>query len=222
MSPLRYFAIATRITVPTVLPVFFILWSRGNPENCVPDHDRFSRTDLRGDTRGAVYVEFLIAFMPVFVFFLCLLQLALLFSAKLLVEHAATTGSRAAAVVFGDEPGPYREASAQPNVHSAERRKTVRGAVLIALAPLILDDTVAAVGVAYPDAPGGKSQPAGTPIAARMGNGMVRVRVEAIVICKIALANIIACEPHGSSTLRVRTIPAESVYPYQGANYAYE
>jgi len=52
---------------------------------------------LRDDTRGAVYVEFLIAFMPVFVFFLCLLQLALLFSAKLVVKHATVTGSRSAA-----------------------------------------------------------------------------------------------------------------------------
>ncbi len=177
---------------------------------------------LRDDTRGAVYVEFLIAFMPVFVFFLCLLQLALLFSAKLVVEHAAVTGSRSAAVVFGDEPGPYREPSAQPNTMSKERRKTVRGAVLIALAPLILDDTVVSVGVVYPDTAGAKGQLEGTRVAGVMGSGMVRVRVEATVVCKIALANMIACEKFGSSQLRVRTIPAESVYPYQGANYAYE
>jgi len=160
--------------------------------------------------------------MPVFVFFLCLLQLALLFSAKLIVEHAATAGSRSAAVVFGDEPGPYNEPAAQPNVMSKERRLAVRGAVLIALAPLILDDTVASVGVTYPDAAGGKAQPEGTAPLARMGNGMIRVRVEATVVCKIALANLIACERMGSSTLRVRNVPAESAYPYQGANYVYD
>jgi hypothetical protein len=181
-----------------------------------------SASGLRDDTRGAVYVELLVAFMPVFVFFLCLLQLALLFSAKLVVEHAATTGSRSAAVVFGDEPGPYKEPSAQPNVSSKERRKTVRGAVLIALAPLILDDSVASVGVTYPDSAGAKGQPEGTSVTARMGNGMVRVRVEATVVCKIALANIIACDRLGSSTLRVRSVFAESMYPYQGANYVYE
>ncbi len=178
--------------------------------------------DLRDDTRGAVYVEFLIAFMPVFVFFLCLLQLALLFSAKLVVEHAAVTGSRSAAVVFGDEPGPYHEATAQPNTMSDERQKTVRGAVLVALAPLILDDTVVAVGVLYPDTRGAKGQPKGTRVPGVMGSGMVRVRVEATVVCKIALANRIACEQFGNSQLRVRTARAESVYPYQGANYAYE
>jgi hypothetical protein len=177
---------------------------------------------LRDDTRGAVYVEFLIAFMPVFVFFLCLLQLALLFSAKLLVEHAATEGSRAAAVVFADEPKPYNEASPKPNVLSKERRKTVRGAVLIALAPLILDDTVAAVHVDYPDGPGGKDQPADTPIKARTGDAMMRIRVDATVTCKIAIANLLACERFGNSQLRTRTIPAESVFPYQGASYEYE
>jgi hypothetical protein len=181
-------------------------------------------TGLRDDTRGAVYVEFLIAFMPVFVFFLCLLQLALLFSAKLLVEHSATEGARAAAVVFGDEAGPYNEASPQPNVSSKERRKVVRSAVLIALAPLILDDTVGSVGVGYPDpdVPGSKSSPVDAPIAGRTGNKMVRVRVEATVVCKIAIANVIACDRLGNSALRVKTVPAESAYPYQGASYVYE
>jgi hypothetical protein len=176
---------------------------------------------LCDDTRGAVYVEFLIAFMPVFVFFLCLLQLALLFSAKLLVEHAATEGARAAAVVFGDEPGPYNEANPQVNVGSDERRKVVRGAILIALAPGILDDTVAAVGIGYPDA-SGKSTPNGTPIPMRIGNAMIRVHVDARVICKIAIANVIVCDPNGNSALRIKSLAAESVYPYQGANYAYE
>jgi hypothetical protein len=159
--------------------------------------------------------------MPVFVFFLCLLQLALLFSAKLLVEHSATTGARAAAVVFGDEPGPYNEANPQVNVSSKERRKVVRGAILIALAPMILDDTVAAVGVGYPDA-GGKSTPNDTPIPARTGDAMIRVHVVATVICKIAIANVIVCDRHGNSALRTKDVPAESAYPYQGANYAYE
>ena len=180
------------------------------------------RARLRDDTRGAVYVEFLIAFMPVFVFFLCLLQLALLFSAKLVVDHAATTGARSAAVVFGDEPRPYNEPKPQTNMMSKPRRDTVRAAVLIALAPLILDDTVASVGVTYPNALGGKGQPEGTQLTGVMGSGMVRVRVEAIVVCKIALANMIACERMGNSALQVRRIPAESVYPYQGANYVYD
>jgi hypothetical protein len=184
-------------------------------------HPHQARPRLRDDTRGAVYVEFLIAFMPVFVFFLCLLQLALLFSAKLLVEHAATEGARAAAVVFGDEPI-YKEANPRPNVSSTERRKVVRGAILIALAPMILDDTVLSVGVGYPEIAGGKSTPIDTPVKARSGDDMIRVHVDAFVLCKIAIANIIVCDKVGNSALRIKTIPAESAYPYQGANYVYE
>jgi hypothetical protein len=182
------------------------------------------RQILKDDTRGAVYVEFLIAFMPVFVFFLCLLQLALIFSTKLVVEHAATEGARAAAVVFGDEPGPYNEATPKVNTTSKERRRAVRSAVLIALAPLILDDTVVSVSVLYPNSPGGKSVPVDTPIVVRdqaAGVEMVRVRVEAAAVCKIAIANVIACERLGSSSVRAKTVPAEAVFPYQGANYVY-
>jgi hypothetical protein len=168
-----------------------------------------------------VYVEFLIAFLPVFVFFLCLLQLALLFSAKLVVEHAATEAARAAAVVFGDEPGPYREARPGTNTLSPERKRAVRAAALLGLAPLILDDAVVSVGVVVPDGPEGKALPNGAPLTARAGDGMIRVRVDATVVCTIALANLIACERHGSSSLRARVIPSESVYPYQGASYAY-
>src|SRR5688500_719862 len=54
------------------------------------------------DRRGAVFVEFLIAFLPVQVFFLCLIQLAILYSVRLVTEHAAINGARAAAVVIGD------------------------------------------------------------------------------------------------------------------------
>lgn len=182
-----------------------------------------SDASLRRDTRGAVYVEFLIAFMPVFVFFLCLLQLALLFSAKLLVEHSSVAGVRAAAVVFADERGPYGEATPQTNVISTERRDVVRGAVLIALAPMILDDTVVSVGVTYPGPgkAGEKDAPLDSPIPFRNGNGMVRVRVDTFVVCKIAIANLIACDALGSSSLRVKKIPAESAFPYQGASYEY-
>ncbi|MBX3193152.1 MAG: pilus assembly protein [Labilithrix sp.] len=181
-----------------------------------------SSASLRRDTRGAVYVEFLVAFLPVFVFFLCLLQLALLFSARLVVDHAAIEGARAAAVVIGDEPAPYREPTIGTHTLSKERQKAIRSAVLIALAPLILDDTVVSVGVKVPDSTGGKALPADAPIQPRLGEGMVRVRVEAVVVCKIGLANVIACEPFGSSALRVRTISTESAFPYQGARYAYE
>ena len=183
--------------------------------------------DFWSDASGAVYVEFLIAFMPVFVLFLCLLQLALLFSSQLLVEHSAVQGARAAAVVFGDEPGPYGEHGDDAvNALGAPRRQAVRDAVLVSLAPLILGGSIARVDVAFPveDTPGGKDQPANTPLAPMTNAGphMIRVRVEADVVCKIAMANVIMCSRGARPALRVKTAAAESLYPYQGASYAYE
>jgi hypothetical protein len=185
--------------------------------------------DARCDTRGGVYVEFLIAFLPVFAFFLCMRQLSLLFSAKLIVEHAAVQGARSAAVVFGDEPGPYGETSAETNTMTKKRRQVVRDAVLVSLAPLILDGSVASVDVAYPppDKPGGKDQSVLSPMTLG-GTSMIRVRVEAEVVCKIAIANAIACGGLRNGLrgavgfARVRKMTSESLYPYQGARYVYE
>jgi len=58
-------------------------------------------------TEGAVYVEFLIVFMPLFTFFMCMVQLALLEGAGLVVQHAANRGARAAIVVSDDDPANY-------------------------------------------------------------------------------------------------------------------
>jgi hypothetical protein len=61
----------------------------------------------RGDERGVVYVEFLIAFMPVFLLFLALCELALLSGAMLVVRHAAYRAARSAIVVLEDDPEAY-------------------------------------------------------------------------------------------------------------------
>ncbi len=56
------------------------------------------------DDRGVVMVEFLLAFMPVFLLFLGTVQLALAGAAQLVVHHAATVAARSAAVVLEDDP----------------------------------------------------------------------------------------------------------------------
>ena len=55
-------------------------------------------------TRGAIYVEVLVAIIPVLVFFFGLLQLAMLYSAKLIVRHAAWRAARSAVVILDDDP----------------------------------------------------------------------------------------------------------------------
>jgi hypothetical protein len=66
--------------------------------------------DLASDGRGAVYVETIICFLPVFILFLGVVQLSFIASAKLVVRHAAVMGARSAIVVLeDDDPGRYGE-----------------------------------------------------------------------------------------------------------------
>ena len=83
---------------------------------------------LRLGERGAVYVEFLIVFMPLFLLFLAVCQLALLAAARLVVQHAALSGARSAIVVLEDDPNRYggaprgslsRRAGAAPTIEHA-------------------------------------------------------------------------------------------------------
>lgn len=56
------------------------------------------------DERGAVYVEFILAFFPLFLMFLALCQLALISAADAVVRHAAFSAIRSAVVVLEDDP----------------------------------------------------------------------------------------------------------------------
>jgi hypothetical protein len=181
----------------------------------------------RRGTEGAVFVEFLIAFLPVLTTFLCLCQLALLFAVKLVVEHAAVNAARTAAVVIGDDPKAY-SGSVEP-LHQVQkngaRYTAIERSAVLSLAPLIANGTILNVNVMFPapNDPGGKDQ--GSPRWSPMANSnidKVRVRVEATALCKIGLANRIECG--GLSALLgypTRTVRAEAVYPYQGASYDY-
>jgi hypothetical protein len=62
---------------------------------------------LTRDTGGAVYVEFLLAFIPLFFMFLGMLQMGLLYGASLVVQHSSNVAVRAAMVVMDDVPSRY-------------------------------------------------------------------------------------------------------------------
>ena len=189
---------------------------------------------LRANVRGAVFVEFLIAFMPVYVFFMCVVQIGLLFSVKLVTEHAAINGARALAVVGGDEEKRYGNEKKNKLVAGGQRVKAVRDAVLLTLAPLILNGVVQNVDVILPK-PGereGAGQ-SGDIQLAPMSDGsisMVRVRVEASAACRLALSGPITCrtlssflDPTRKFNVLLPTVPvrAEAIFPYQGASYDY-
>ena len=186
------------------------------------------------ERRGAVFVEFLIAFLPVYTFFLCLIQLGLLFSVRIVTEHAAFNAARAAAVVIGDDPKRYRgEKPNRMTVRGSARYDTVRNAALLSMAPLILNGFVHNVEVVFPpeETPGGPGR-TGTLTFAPMSDSQVskvRVRVEVDAECRIGIANRIACPlasfTHATDAIKIaipmRTVKAEAVYPYQGARYDY-
>jgi len=202
------------------------------------DNDAFASPPIGrvlGDRRGAVFVEFLIAFLPVYTFFLCLIQLALLFAVRLVAEHAAVDAARAAAVVIGDDPRRYNgEKINRLTVKGSARYDVVRNAALLSMAPLILNGFVHDVNVVFPpeERPGGPAR-LGTLGFAPMNDSQVskvRVRVEVEAECRIGIANRIACPmsfqfTHATDALRIaipmRTVRAEAVYPYQGARYDY-
>lgn len=62
---------------------------------------------LIADTGGAIYVEFLLAFIPLFFLFLGMVQMGLLYGASLVVQHSANVAARSAMVVLDDNPQYY-------------------------------------------------------------------------------------------------------------------
>lgn len=69
------------------------------------------RQSIGEDQGGAAYVEFLIAFIPLFVMFMGMVQMALMYAGDLVVQHSASRAARAAVVVLDDDPQYYDGAS---------------------------------------------------------------------------------------------------------------
>jgi hypothetical protein len=88
------------------------------------------RTGLGEDQRGAAYVEFLIAFIPLFVLFMGMVQMALMYAGDLVVQHAATRAARAAVVVLDDDPQYYEGASRRQIDRSGTSSEDAIGGVL--------------------------------------------------------------------------------------------
>jgi TadE-like protein len=200
----------------------------GCRKRCTNERRKLSAyATLRRSEQGAVFVEFLIAFLPVFIFFLCLVQLGLLFTVRLVTEHAALNAARAAAVVIGDEPQRYGNEPINQLRDGGKRYAAIRDSALISLSPLILDGTVDGFKVVFPATPGGAARTGNSSYAAMSYSSVsqVRVRIEVTAICKIAIANRIACSSFASSVREAlslqptRLVKAEAIFPYQGARY---
>lgn len=154
---------------------------------------------LAADRRGAVYVEFLVAFLPVFFFFLSLVQFTFLQGANLVVKHAATTAVRAAIVVLHDDPSHYDDVPT--GRATGKRREDIERAARIPLAVL---------GV-RPDA-----------LKLEMAesferDAQVTVKLEYRYRCQVPWGRSVVC----SFLTNERTLRAEATMPNQGVAWRY-
>lgn len=159
-----------------------------------------------GDQSGAVYVEFLIAFMPLFVLFSGLFQLGMVEIADLVTRHAAVTAARAAIVVLPDNPMYY---DTKVNLIGGQRYDDIRSAAEMTIEAI---DPSPRVEVRFPRVPGG------TEYVESVGpHDIVHAQVRYQYACRVPIGNLLVCGPS-----RVKTLVAESAMPNQGANEEYE
>jgi hypothetical protein len=161
---------------------------------------------LRGDDRGGVYFESVIALPILILFFSWSVQLTYLSIASLLVKHAAVAAARSAAVVIPDCPSAFADGS-PPGTLGGERLAAVQKAataVIVALDYLPLLWPAGSAGVTAPDV--------SVDLA---GSGVGLVVVSFPAPCTVPLGGWIICG--GAS----KTITASATFPVQGASYAY-
>jgi hypothetical protein len=150
-------------------------------------------TSLLNERHGAVYVEFLVAFMPLLVLFLCIAQLADLYSGQLVVKHAAYRTARAGAVVFPDDPANYNAVSKEEDVRAAGR------AILDAKRTLRSSSIELSHGGEHDRRP-------------------VEVAIRARMQCIFPIANRILC---GFGSAPTRALQAKASLPAHAALYEY-
>jgi hypothetical protein len=167
--------------------------------NLPDDEAARSRAPEGGDraTKGAVYVEFLIAFLPVFFFFLSLVQLMFVQTANLIVKHAAVKAARAAVVVLHDDPKFY--GGVPMGSFTGERKSSIERAAKIPLAPLGVN--AAAVKIAMNGSHG--------------RDDLVKVTVEFDYTCGVPWGRFTVC---GFGT---KKLVGEAAMPNQGADFQY-
>jgi len=150
---------------------------------------------LRGDVRGAVLVEFVVAIVPILMMFFTFIQLSKVATARLIVKHATIIGARAAAVIANEHEN-------VPDQPKGQNQKEIDAAVKNALGPWwYRRGGVMNVQVRVDDR-SSKSDP----------YGWVEVRVSAVYQCNV---------PMGWIACRGRSKLLEEAYrmPHQGARY---
>jgi hypothetical protein len=161
---------------------------------------------LRKDTRGVVYVEFLIAFLPVFTMFLGLVQLADLHQANVVVNHSAILGVRSAVVILHDNPEYYDNAAmGQP---TGKRLDDIKRAAML---PLLASRSLTEFKVNLPAQAGGDDTK-----QTFERDDLVRLKVQARFHCRVPLVGKMIC-----GNKATKTLTAEAALPNHGVDYTY-
>jgi uncharacterized membrane protein YgcG len=153
---------------------------------------------LHGDKRGAVLVEFVVAFMPLMITFSCFVQLAQMATAKIVVKHSAVVGARAAAVIANGHKN-------TPDQKQGDNKTDIEAGVNAALGPW--KKTMSSVNVAIDDK-SSCSDP----------YGLVSVTVTAEYKCSVPFGGRLLCGAVGAT----RTMKQTYGFPHQGARYKLE
>lgn len=174
------------------------------------------RLGLAGDERGTAFVELLAIFVPLWTFALCVVQVALIAQADLIVRHAADSAARSAVVVLPDDPAEY---GGEPQMSTgAERLRTIRRAASVPLMPLSpagmrpgADPTVRG-SLASPRAIAGADAYLSWGLDVTLPsvehdtvvNPEVTVRVAYLYTCGVPLARRIVCDSVGAEGVKSR------------------
>jgi Flp pilus assembly protein TadG len=154
-----------------------------------------SAVHLRADSKGAVYVEFLVALVPMFTLFWGLVQLNGLFLADIVAQHAAVSAVRAAIVCEPDDHSQRPQGGQECAEDAVHEILGMSGG----------QKTVSAIQGADVSLAG----------LSTTGNASVTATVTVEYDCEVPLVGRLICG--GSSAVIVR----KATLPNQGAFYAY-
>jgi hypothetical protein len=154
-----------------------------------------------GDQRGAIYLELLISYLPVLLFFFGVLQLADVAAAHLIVQRAAGAAARAAVVVIPDDEVFYT--GTELSARELKRADIERAADMILRATHRLDEDSGNVEL-------------NRDMTIEHDRDRLRDPVTARVSAEYRCFARLFCGLDGTVTLH-----AEATLPYQGARYRY-
>lgn len=151
--------------------------------------------ELHSDRRGAVLVEFAVAFMPLMITFSSFVQLQQMATARLVVKHSAVVGARAAAVISN-------KGKNTPDQKEGDNEAEIKAGVMAGLGPW--KKTMSNVVVTVDD-----KSTCDDPY------GMVSVTVTADYKCSVPFSNLFMCGAGKTHSFK----PMVARFPHQGARF---